>query len=286
MYKFKTRYTTIILALALLFSIGGAFATWKYAEMPLYNEFTDLTIQLGEFDYNHHEMPKDEVTLLQRLYEILNNQYTHDLISNTSRHYLLSTLDKDWDSGINPANGSFVGSMDPTEDSQHRMDVLFGDIITPSNVSFILKSQDLNWDGYNEIALYSTSDHLDWYPDHNGLVGVYLSVFIPIVDEQYNVLGYELLCESIHGYCIEVSYIDGDTTPSFSTQHWVDELFYWHHEEPWLRPIVGEDRYTYECYHSYYYPYEGRVETWQGWIETGYGKTATERLQEAFDALS
>lgn len=285
MLRQSARYTALLLALALLLSIGGAFATWKYALMPLSGETRSLSVKMNEFNFDVHEMPEGEVTLLERLDDILNNRYTHEAITAPARHYLLSTLDKDWDSGINPANGSFVGSMDPTDTSQERINVLFGDIIELSHVSFILKSQDLNWDGYNEFALYSTSDPLDWYPGHNGLVGVYLSVFVPVMDDNQNIIGYDLLCESIHGYCIEVSYIDGDTTPSFSTQHWVDELFYWHHEEPWLRPITGEDRYTYECYHTYYYPYEGRVDSWQGWIETSYGKNATQRLQEFFDAL-
>jgi hypothetical protein len=178
------------------------------------------------------------------------------------------------------------------------MDVMFGDIIDfsdPNHVSFILKSEDLVGSIDNEIALYSTSDPLCWAPGQwmNHVVGVYLSVFIPILDDQGVTIGYELLCDSIHGYCMEVQYMDGDSTPSFSTDHWRDTLFYWHESYPDLQPITGDDRYKYECYHpdDGNYAYPGRTVSWLGWIEVPtnqwadgeyVGKKAWQRLEEIF----
>lgn len=259
--------------LLLLSSIGGVFAVWKYAEEPAQKLEKEISIQLEEFDYTP-PMPEKEATLLERIYDLLNNLYENDIIAmDKGREYLLTTLDKDWDTGLNPALGSFAGSMDPTIESKSRMDAMFGDIIDfedPDHVSFILKSEDLVGSVENEISLYSTSDPLDWSPSHwqSSVVGVYLSVFIPIIDDQGTTIGYELLCESIHGYCLEVQYMENDYTPSFSTDHWRDELFYWHENYPNPVPIVGEDRYKYECYHTAdgNYAYPGRTQTWLGWI--------------------
>ena len=261
------------MALLLFTSIGGVFAVWEYAEEPAQKSDKEVFIQLNEFDYTP-PMPEKEVTLLERIYALLNNLYENDIIAmDKGREYLLTTLDKDWDTGLNPALGSFAGSMDPTLESKERMDTMFGDIIDfedPDHVSFILKSENLVGSVENEIALYSTSDPLTWTAGNwmNTVVGVYLSVFIPVLDEQGNTIGYELLCESIHGYCLEVQYMEGDYTPSFSTDHWRDELFYWHENYPNPVAIKDEDRYKYECYHPAdgNYAYPGRTQTWLGWI--------------------
>ena len=261
------------MALLLFTSIGGVFAVWEYAEEPAQKSDKEVFIQLNEFDYTP-PMPEKEVTLLERIYALLNNLYENDIIAmDKGREYLLTTLDKDWDTGLNPALGSFAGSMDPTLESKERMDAMFGDIIDfedPDHVSFILKSENLVGSIDNEIALYSTSDPLTWTAGNwmNTVVGVYLSVFIPVLDEQGNLLGYELLCESIHGYCLEVQYMENDYTPSFSTDHWRDELFYWHENYPNPVAIKDEDRYKYECYHPAdgNYAYPGRTQTWLGWI--------------------
>ena len=261
------------MALLLFTSIGGVFAVWEYAEEPAQKSDKEVFIQLNEFDYTP-PMPEKEVTLLERIYALLNNLYENDIIAmDKGREYLLTTLDKDWDTGLNPALGSFAGSMDPTPESKERMDAMFGDIIDfedPDHVSFILKSENLVGSIENEIALYSTSDPLTWTAGNwmNTVVGVYLSVYIPVLDEQENLLGYELLCESIHGYCLEVQYMEGDYTPSFSTDHWRDELFYWHENYPNPVAIKDEDRYKYECYHPAdgNYAYPGRTQTWLGWI--------------------
>ena len=267
------RCMAFLCALLLCTSIGGVYATWYYAEEPAENTHANLSVQLNAFDYTP-PMPEEEVTLLDRIYALLNNLYENDIIAmGEGRQYLLSTLDKDWDTGLNPSLGSFVGSMDPTPESQTRIDVMFGDIIDfddPNHVSFILKSEDLVGNVENEIALYSTSDPLTWTAGNwmNTVVGVYLSVFIPVLDEQGTLLGYELLCESIHGYCLEVQYMENNSTPSFSTDHWRDELFYWHEAYPNPLPIVDEDRYKYECYHPAdgNYAYPGRTQSWLGWI--------------------
>ena len=269
MIKFVSTFLFII---AVLTSIGGAYATWKYANHGPDPGKADLSIGIADFDYAP-PMPEVEVTVLNRLEAILNRQFTTDIVTD-SRDYLLNeTIQVAWDPGAPP----YVGSMDT--DYAFQIHELFGDVVDLNEVAFILKNEDLNDDGYNEIAMYSTSDPLDWYEGHMGLVGVYLTVFTPIVNEAGEVEKYVLLCDSIHGYCMEVNYHSSDSvTASFSTDHWVDELWYWHHEEPWFRPIPEEDRYDRENYHTYHYAYENCP--WPGWIETYNGKTAEQRLAE------
>ena len=293
------RFLTLLLVIITLASVGGVYATWNYAILPPQTGKIDILISANEFDYTP-DMPEGEATLLQRLYELLNNQYSNDIIpEGQSMNYLLSTLDKDWDTGLNPAVGSFVGSMDKTEESQYRLNAMFSDVIDLEHISFILKSEDLVGSVENEISIYSTSDPLTWTPGGwmNCVVGVYLSVFVPIVDETGVTVGYEQLCDSIHGYCLEVQYTDGDNTPSFSTDHWRDELFYWHEKYIDPQPITGEDRYKYECYHTAdgNYAYPGRTASWLGWIivptnqwEIGEfsGKKAWQRLEEILASKS
>ena len=288
-----TKYIALFCTAIMLLSIGGVWATWKYANFTPKAENKNVSILMNEFDYTP-SMPEGEVSILQRLHDLLNNNYTNDVIAQgESMNYLLSTLDKDWDTGLNHMLGSFVGSMDPTAESKSRINVMFGDIMELNHVSFILKSEDLVGSVANEIAIYSTSDPLDWSPTHyiSSVVGVYLSVFIPIIDDNGTTLGYEMLCDSIHGYCMEVQYMDGNNTPSFSTDHWRDELFYWHENYENPQPIVGEDRYKYECYHTAdgNYAYPGRTQTWLGWINVQsnqwavgdyMGKKAWQRMAE------
>ena len=256
--------------------MGGVYSIWFYPEQAPDPIEQDVSIGLGKFNYDAQEMPEGEVSLLERLRKILNREYTTDVVTD-SRDYLLNeTIKVEWSPGDPP----YVGSMDDQYDNQ--INELFGDIMDEAGVAFILKNEDLNYDGFNEIAMYSTSDPLDWDGAHQGIVGVYLTVFTPILDEQYNVVKYELLCDSIHGYCPEVNYHSSDTRPSFSTDHWIDELSYWHYQEPYLRPLPEHARYTYENYHTHHYAYEGCP--YPGWIEYT-GKTAEQRLAEIFTAL-
>lgn len=296
-----TRIISMFCILTTIMSLGGVFATWKYATTSPLDGQTDISLNMNEFVYIQ-DMPEGEVTLLERIYDLLNNNYSNDIIpEGQGQQFLLSTLDKDWDTGHNPTVGSFVGSMDPTAESRYRIEAMFGDVIDfsdPNHVSFILKSEDLVGSVENEIALYTTSDPLTWSAGGwmYSVVGVYLSVYVPIVGENGDVK-YEMLCESIHGYCTEVGYMEGDNTASFSTDHWRDELFYWHESYADPQPIVGEDRYNYECYHPSdgNYAYPGRTQSWLGWIivqtnqwEIGEftGKKAWQRLEEILASQS
>ena len=177
-----TRSLALLCAFLMLLSVSGVYAVWRYTMGGTQGGSATGGLGLsGGFDYTP-PMPDAEVTLLERMFALLNNEYSNDVIGEgEGRSYLLSTMDKDWEAGHNPVLGSFVGSMDPTAESKARIEAMFGDVLDLDKVSFILKSEDLVGTVDNEIALYSTTDPLLWNESYwtPMVVGVYLSVFVP-----------------------------------------------------------------------------------------------------------
>ena len=260
MRKSRMYFSAFLCALFFFASLGGVFATWVYT--TLYPAITDIEIKIamGDFDYTP-ALPSAEVLFVQRMDDILNQNYTTETIKDSRKYLLEETIKVEWEENAPP----YVGSMD--QDYQTQLHELFGDILDNLDVSFILKNQDLNHDGYNEIACYSTVDPLDCCEqNYNGIVGVYLTVYTPLIDEQKNIIGYQLVCDSLYGFCNEVHYNPIQTTvSSFSTDDWQDNLTYWHHElgnQPLPDNAIGIDgislfKYHYDSYHAKQYSYEG-----------------------------
>ena len=139
------RYISVVCVILMITSISCVFANWNYLGNAEDIE-NSMSLQLGYFDYSVENVPIGEVTLIERLYAILNNMYSTDLVTD-SRDYLINeTIQVEWEPGAPP----YVGSMDL--DYAFQINELFGDVIHDEHVSFILKNQDLNWDGYNEIS--------------------------------------------------------------------------------------------------------------------------------------
>lgn len=262
----KASVTRLMAALCLLLcfaSVGGVFATWNYARGPASGHYA-INVGVNPFDYKP-PMPDKEKSLLERLDDILNQRYSTDIVIDSRDYLLTETIKVAWDDG-DMYFSPYVGSMDTDEDLVFHMDALFGDILEASTVSFILKSQDLNWDGYKEIALYSTSDPLDSTDVNPGNpVCVYVSVFTPVLDAQKNIMGYTLVCESLRGFAPEVRYSADDPTPSFSTDHWADNVGYWYWTEEmgsYIEPVPADAlandgsgvpfREHFASYNSYY----------------------------------
>ena len=218
------RAITLLCTLFVFVSFGTVSAIWCYFNKidPIQE---DLSSNISGFNYLTEDMPEGEVNLLQRLSDILNRRYTTPTISDARDYLINETIQARWEPNADP----YVGSMD--KNYQKQIDALFGDVLIDASLSFILKNQDLNWDGFNEISLYSTSDPLDSTSEWpSNVVCVYISVFTPVIDAQKNIIAYNLVCESLHGYCPEVRYGANDLTPSFSTDHWRDDVGYWHYD--------------------------------------------------------
>ena len=276
----KRHLVLVILVLSTILiatSTGGVYAIWQYYD-GTESAYHDMTAELNGFNYHIEDMPEEEVSLIERLYNILNQKYQTDIVKD-SRDYLINeTIQVRWDTNAPP----YVGSMDKNFETQ--IDALFGDVMYDTSLSFILKNQDLNWDGYSEISMYSTTDLLDSSSEWpTGAICVYLTVFTPVLDAQRNIVGYEMVCESLHGYAPKVRYGSNDLTPSFSTDHWRDDIGYmvWNDltgtSDVYRVPAdaLSNDgtkpfRYDFESYSKYY------QNVW--YATTPYGNTASQCL--------
>ena len=275
MTKGILRYTTLLCSLLLLLTIGGVFAEWSYALGGM-EKTEDFSLGLKDFAYIPEDMPEREVNLLERLSDILNKKYQTDIVEDSLDYLLNETIKESWQSGA-----PYVGSMDKKYETQFL--ALFGELWAEREVSFILKNEDLNNDGYNEIALYSTSDPLDSTSEwpNDGVVCVYVSVFTPTLDQNRNVSGYVMVCDSLRGFCGEVRYNQNDLTPSFSTTHWLDDIGYWAWSEELKDYIekVPDDAMSNDGTKPYRYDFNS-YNFWYGWYRTApYGRTVSQCLE-------
>ena len=219
-------FSKIVLAVSALISlvsVAGVSAAWTFADQPVGSLESNFGLSVKPFVYTPEEMPDVEVTAVQRLADILNRKYTTETVSDSLDYLINETIQVRWSED---SNEPYVGSMDATYKSQ--VDELFKGVLKEDlDLAFILKNQDLNGDGRNEIAMYSTSDHLDNRTDeYTGVVCVYVTVFTPIIDSSGNVAGYKQVCESLRGYCYEIYYSPKNKVPSFSTDEWRTNVGY------------------------------------------------------------
>lgn len=245
-------------------------------------------------EYFPEDMPDKEVSIVQRLSDVLNNIYvTYKTGDMDSRTYLIEKAIQDrWAPGADP----YVGSM--TIDCYEPLTHLFEEFVNDQSVNFLLKNQDLNGDGYNEISLYSTSDPLTNETENlRGVVCVYVTVFTPVIDEQRNIIGYNMVCEAMRGYCYEVNYGSGNTKASFSTDEWKSDVGYVIDWIDGVGAILGEitddaiaynqywgvfDKHDYYSYNAWYV--DGNNYWWYN--TAPYGKTLSQCLVDKIPNLS
>ena len=236
-------------------------------------------------EYFPEDMSRSAVDLAQRVHDIINNKYTVPNTTKTARDYLLNdTIREKW--GGESWAAEFVGNID--ERYKVQFEALFGDLELDPDMKFILKEQDLIGDWVNEIAIYSTYDKLDSFETWGGygVVCVYVTVFKPVYDAWWNVVGYEIAGPAVRGYCYEVMYNTDYQIPSFSTDDWRSDVGFIHHWEgdvpikysiPDETPSVSGKPVSYkEDFDSYnlIYEYEGTR-----YYTTPYGQTISEWLQ-------
>ena len=223
--KSLSKITLCLTAFLMVSTIASVSATFYYAQDPADSVVAGQSVNLNGFIYVPEDMPDVEVTAVQRLSDILNGKYTTKNVQDSLDYLINETIQVYWDN--DPTQDPFVGSMDQTYEKQVKE--LFGDVLElqDEDLAFILKNQDLNGDGLNEIAMYSTNDPLDnKSSDYKGVVHVYVTVFTPIVDSRGNITGYKQVCESLRGYCYEIYYSPSYQVPSFSTDEWRDSVAY------------------------------------------------------------
>ena len=87
--KILTRIALTSILLVFTFSILGVSATWIFADRPPTAKESGIGVDMNGFIFIPEEMPDKEVSLLQRMADILNNNYTTDIITD-SRDYLIN----------------------------------------------------------------------------------------------------------------------------------------------------------------------------------------------------
>ena len=85
---------------------------------------------------------------------------------------------------------------------------------------------------------------------------VYVTVFTPVIDEQRNVIGYNMVCEAMRGYCYEVNYGSGNTNESFSTDEWKNDVGYVLEWIDGVGPVLGEITDDSVGYNQYWGPFD------------------------------
>lgn len=223
--KLFSKMAIAVCAIVSIACTSGVAASWTFADKSVEAFRSDVGVNVKPFVYTPEEMPDVEVTAVQRLSDILNGKYTTENVQDSLKYLIDETIQVHW--GGDPTQDPFVGSMD--NDYEKQVQELFGDVLElqDEDLAFILKNQDLNGDGKNEIAMYSTSDPLDNDTDeYTGVVCVYVTVFTPILDSRGNVTGYKQVCESLRGYCYEIYYSPNNHKPSFSTDEWRTNVGY------------------------------------------------------------
>jgi hypothetical protein len=268
--------------LGLVMTIGGVAATWSYASGAVPTPQPEyISVGTSGFIYTPEEMPDEQVTAINRLSDILNKRYTSDRILTDSWDFLMNeTIQVYWNGNLNA--DPYVGSMDQDEKLSEAIDILFEDVLFETNVSFILKNQDLNGDGYNEVAMYSTSDDLcNKTSNYSGVVCVYVTVFTPTIDKKGNITGYWMVCESLRGYCYEIQYAPtgaGRNIASFSTDEWRKSVAYTRNYRDYEIPAA--DRLNFNSYHKQY-RYNNR-----NYTTKPYGNTLSTELKGQIPYLS
>lgn len=251
--KLFSKLAVAISVIVSLLSVAGVAAAWSYADGAVDEKQVNLGVIVNGFVYTPPEMPDVEVTAVQRLSDILNRKYTTDTIDDSLDYLINETIQVYWNN--DPTQDPFVGSMDNAYKDE--IQALFGDVLEKQqdkNVAFILKNQDLNGDGYKEIAMYSTSDKLDnTSSSYKGVVRVFVTVFTPIVDSSGNIMGYKQVCESLRGYCSEIYYSPSNRVPSFSTDTWKNSVGY----NVWWQGDVELPESEKDKFNSYNLKYNG-----------------------------
>ena len=214
------KITTALFAFLAAVSAVGVSASFFYADADPEAQAKTVGVELNAFIYTPEDMRPEEVTAVQRLADILNRNYKTDKVQDSLEFLLKETIQVYWNG--DKSQDPYVGSMDDTYTEE--INALFEDVLFETGVKFILKNQDLNGDGRNEIAMYSTIDTLNnTGADYEGVVCVYVTVFTPIVASG-QIVGYTQVCESVRGYCYEIYYSPTNHEPSFSTDTWLDSV--------------------------------------------------------------
>lgn len=115
-----SKWLALILCLAMILSVGGVYATWKYATHGPMDAGVDVSIRLGEFNWvGSGDLPTDDAigeNHISLIDQIINHPQ-HGL--NTSNSYLNKQIEDRQDGGLGWSSGrDTLGSMAVTQSEE------------------------------------------------------------------------------------------------------------------------------------------------------------------------
>jgi len=140
--KMIKRFLPVLFCLVLSLSIGGVCATWKYSNNDTTDQYHNLIIRIGEFDWSGSgSLPTDDLigeNHLALLDQIINHP-EHGL--NKTNSYLNEQIEKRQDGGLGWSGGrDTLGSMAVTQSEE--LHEIFG--LTSFNLDFLIQFKSDN----------------------------------------------------------------------------------------------------------------------------------------------
>ena len=146
------RYAILLLCLALVFSIGGVYATWQYSSIGPTPSNLDFPVRLGEFNWvgsgdlpTDNEIGEDHLALIQSIID----HPEHGL--NVSGSYLNDQIKDRQDGGIGWSERDTLGSMAVTQSEE--LTEIFG--LDSNNLEFLIQFKS-----DSEYYIFTTGENL------------------------------------------------------------------------------------------------------------------------------
>ena len=212
MMKYASRVFLAVLSILLMFSVGGAYATWLYADGAIDPfESEPLTFTLGDFLWEGSgDLPTDS-TVGENHVNLINNIINHTEHGlNASGSYLNDQIADRKDGGWGWSGGrDTLGSMAVTQSAE--LNEIFG--LSASQLAFLIQFVD-----NNTYYLFTTGVDLGERGACNifGNTTVAGSPTVPIGQNVYPI--YKTVIEKIDGTWTAVS-----TTEGYAKSAWYEE---------------------------------------------------------------
>ena len=107
-----SKISFFLAALLTVSTVASVAATFNYAQSSAAPVTYEQGMNVNGFIYVPEEMPDEEVTVLQRLSDILNRKYKTEKVQDSLSYLLDETIQVYWNN--DKTQDPFVGSMDDT----------------------------------------------------------------------------------------------------------------------------------------------------------------------------
>lgn len=228
--KFTFRYLSLILSLVFVLSVGGAYAIWEYATLPIDAVDTKLNITMGDFLWEGSGSLPTEDEIGQNHISLLDNIVNHPEHGlNASGSYLNDQIDVRQSGGSGWRSGrDTLGSMAVTQSKE--LDEIFG--LSANALSFLIQfASDTEYYIFttgvylgkrgNSIFGYNTQSGKPTVPIGQNIYPIYKTV-VKYIDGKWTIIS------TVEGYARSAWYeesrkeINATQIPSFDPDTFVE----------------------------------------------------------------